>query len=55
MEGLKGQNGAANQGSITIDTTDPARIRFTVTIRWETRKGAQRTLALPITLTEVVE
>jgi prepilin-type N-terminal cleavage/methylation domain-containing protein len=55
VEGLKGQNGLATQGSITIDTTDQARIRFTVTIRWETRKGQQRSLALPITLTEVVD
>lgn len=55
VEGLKGQNGAAQPGSITIDTTDPARIRIAVTIRWETRKGAQRVLSLPITLTEVVD
>lgn len=55
VEGLKLQNGAATQGSITIDSTDPARIRFTVTVRWETRSGANRSLSLPITLTEVVD
>jgi prepilin-type N-terminal cleavage/methylation domain-containing protein len=55
VEGLKGQNGAAKQGSITFNTTDPARIRVNVTINWETRKGQNRALSLPITLTEVVD
>jgi type II secretory pathway pseudopilin PulG len=55
VEHLKAQNGFPQQGSITINTTDPDRIRLTVTIRWQTRQNQARSLSLPIILTEVVD
>jgi Tfp pilus assembly protein PilV len=55
VEHLKAQNGLPQQGSITIDTTDPDRIRLTVTIRWQSRQNQARSLSLPIILTEVVD
>jgi prepilin-type N-terminal cleavage/methylation domain-containing protein len=55
VEGLKAQNGAPNHGGVTVDVSDPSRIRFTVTIRWQTRHNQARTLSLPVTLTEVVD
>src|SRR4029079_522921 len=54
VEGLAPQTGVPKQGGITWDTSDPARIVATVTIRWATRNGLARSLALRVTLTEVV-
>jgi Tfp pilus assembly protein PilV len=48
-------NGASQpHGAIAFDTTDPQRIRVTVTVNWQTRQGQARSFSLPRTLTEVV-
>ncbi len=45
-------NEAPAHGSIAVDATDPQRILVTVSVAWSGRRG-QRSLALPITLTEI--
>lgn len=45
---------AVGQGTVAIDTTDVNRIRITVTVAWQGRKGA-RSLSLPVTLSELAQ
>lgn len=43
---------AGSNGFISVDATDPLRVRVTVMVSWRSRKGT-RTIAIPTTITEV--